>query len=109
MINSTLFGTHTENAGELIDYKLTLKYYMITEPLCQKYSDMLRYGVKIKMLSEYPDGTKHEESKEIQDIFYRKKDAEEFLSTLLKNKVTPTHLREIVEDYISEKLKVISS
>lgn len=108
MVKTTLYAKHIEEAGDLIDYNLTLEYYMVTEPLCKEYSDMLRYGVKIKMISEFPDNTSNEESKEIKDIFYRKKDAEDFLEVLLKNKVTPTHFREVVENYISEKLRVIS-
>lgn len=108
MITTTLYATHTEKAGDLIDYNLILEYYIITEPLCKEYSDMLRYGAKIKMLSEFADGTKNEETKEIRDIFYRKNDAEDFLSILFKNKVTPTHFREVVENYISEKLRVIN-
>lgn len=108
MVNTTLYAKHTEKAGDLIDYNLTLEYYMITEPLCKEYSDMLRYGVKIKMISELPDGEKQEEAKEIRDIFYREKDAEDFISTLFKNKVTPTHFREVTENYISEKIRVMN-
>lgn len=104
MIKTTLFGKLKEE--EITDYDLTLEYYMVTEPLCKEYSDLLRYGVKIKMIQVFPDGKTDEKSKEIRDIFYRKNDAEEFISLLIRNKVTPTHFREVVEDYISEKLKV---
>lgn len=108
MITSTLFGRVTEKSGELIDYNLTLEYYIISEPLCEEYSDMMRYGIKIKMTAEFTDGTTDEEIKEIRDIFYRRKDAESFIKLLLENKVTPTHLREIIEEYISDTLKLFS-
>lgn len=106
MITTTLYGKTTEKSGELIDYNLTLEYYIVTEPLCAEYSDLLRYGVKIKMIAEFSDGTCDEEAQEIRDIFYRENDAKKFINLLLENKVTPTHLREVVEEYISNSLKI---
>lgn len=103
---TTLYDSITEKSGELIDYNLTLEYYIVSEPLCAEYSDLMRYGVKIKMIAEFNDGTTDEEVKEIRDIFYRENDAEKFIKLLAENKVTPTHLREIVEEYISNSLKI---
>ncbi len=106
MVTTTLFGKATKKRETFSDYDLNLEYYIVAEPLCADYSDLLRYGVKINMTLTYSDGRVTEESKEIRDIFYRKKDAEEFTEILVKNKVTPTHFREVVEDYITSKLKV---
>lgn len=106
MVTTTLYGKSTETCGELIDYNLTLEYYIVTEPLCAQYTDLLRYGVKIKKIAEFSDGTSDEEAQEIRDIFYRPQDADKFMRLLMKNKVTPTHLREIVEEYISDSLKI---
>lgn len=105
MVKTTLHSIHTEKAGELIDYNLTLKYYIVSEPFYAEYSDLLRYGVKIKLIAEFEDGTFEEESKEIRDIFYRKQDAEKFVEMLSKNSVTPTHLQDIVQDYIQDTLR----
>lgn len=106
MITRILFAKASEKGDSLSGYDVNLEYYIVTEPLCSDYSDLLRYGVKINMLLTSPDGRITEESKEIRDIFYRKNDAEEFVNLLVKNKVTPTHFREVVEDYITSKLKV---
>ena len=109
MIKTTLHSVCTEKAGALIDYNLTLKYYVISEPFCAEFTDLLKYGIKIKLIAEFEDGTSEEESKEIRDIFYRKQDADKFIKLLSDNKVTPTHLQDIVRDYIKDTIKAAKS
>ena len=104
MVKTTLFGKTTEKSEDFKELKL--EYYITSEPLCADYSDLMRYGIKINMILHHFDNTTTEESKEIRDIFYRKHDAEEFTEILMRNKVTPTHFREVVEDYVTSKLKV---
>ena len=105
MVKTVLHSIHKEKAGELIDYNLTLKYYIVSEPFCAEFTDLLRYGIKIKLIAEFEDGTSEEESKEIRDIFYREQDAYKFADILSKNSVTPTHLSDIVEEYIQDTLR----
>lgn len=96
------YGTCREKIEE--DFDLTLEYYMITEPLCEEYCDLLRYGAKIKMITQNGDSEPEEETSEIRDIFYRKSDAEEFMEVIMRNKVTPTGFHDIVKEYIQNRL-----
>lgn len=86
------------------DNNKTLEYYMITEPLCEEYCDLLRYGVKIRQLTKDINGEIKEEISEIRDIFYRRQDAEEFMETIMIKKVTPTAFHDIVKKYIQDKI-----
>lgn len=106
MVNIELYGKCDEKAGKEIDYDMTLEYYMISEPLCEEYSDLMRYGIKIVKTAVYKDGTVNTEQKEIRDIFYRKQEAQEFIKMLIANKVTPTGFLDVVEEYIASRLLV---
>ena len=44
------------------------------------------------------------ESKQINNIFYRYKDATEFSDTIIKKRIEPQELRDIVENYIIESI-----
>ena len=52
----------------------------------------------------YAGGGKIVESKQINNIFYRYKDATEFSDTIIKKRVEPQGLRDIVENYIIESI-----
>lgn len=73
MKNSILFGTYTQKAHELLPYDMILEYYLIEEHLCEEYSELKRYGITIKKTAVYPDGKTLEESKTVNDVFYKKK------------------------------------
>jgi len=106
-MKSTLYGTYQEKAGESLVYDMTLEYYLNEEYLCEQFSDLKRYGITIVKTSVYPDKKKTEERKTINDIFYKKEDACNFLDILIKTTVTPLSFQDVVEDYIIAKLNVI--
>ena len=101
MENSDLYGkVHMkENAG------VVLEYYLISEKISESYSELKSYGVRINKISHYDGGGKTVEMKQINNIFYRKPDAEEFLKYIMKNQVTPVSLRDVAEDYVIESLE----
>ena len=46
------------------------------------------------------DKTRNVEKREFNHIFSKENDADDMLELLLKNKVTPTSLRDILEDFV---------
>lgn len=104
MAESSLYGTYSIKAGEEVDYDMVLEYYLNEEHICKEYSDLKKYGITIKKTEKHPDGRKLEESKTINDIFYRLEDAITFLDKIIKNSVTPVGFRDVVEEYITDKL-----
>ncbi len=83
---------------ELLD--MEMEYYIISEDISEKYSDLQSYGIKIVKTSCNEGGGKVSESKEIDNIFYRRDDVERFADVLIRNTVTPMSLMDVVEDYI---------
>lgn len=83
---------------------MALDYYMIRESICDDYCNLMRYGVKIIKTTKSPGGGKTVELKQINNIFYREADADEFLKLIMRNKVTPVTLMDVVEDYIIDSL-----
>ena len=82
----------------------TLDYYLIREKIGEEYCDLVRYGVKVvKTVKEYGGG-KTVELKQINNIFYRERDADDFVRLIMRNRVTPISLMDVVEDYIIESL-----
>ncbi len=106
-MKSTLYGTYKEKAGESLLYDMTLEYYLNEEYLCEQFSDLKRYGITIVKTSVYSDMKKTEESKTINDIFYKKEDACNFLDILIKNTVTPLSFQDVVEEYIISSLNML--
>ncbi len=85
-------------------HETELAYYIIPENISVDYCDLMCYGVKIKKTTYFEGGGKTVETKQINNVFYRRKDAEEFIDLIMRNSVTPTTLRDVVEDYIVESL-----
>ena len=84
---------------------IILEYYMITEEISAYYSTLKSYGVKISKIKITDCGGKVIESKQINNIFYRKEDAEVFLDIIMRNTVTPISLMDVTEDYIAESVE----
>lgn len=82
-----------------------LEYYLISEDISEDYSGLKSYGVKINKVSRFAGGGKTVDMKQINNIFCRKKDAEEFLDCIVRNLVTPISLRDVAEDYVVESLE----
>lgn len=81
-----------------------LEYYLIPECISSAYCDLMCYGIKIKKTAYFEGGGKTVESKQINNVFYRKEDAERFLNIIIEGSVTPVTLRDVVEDYIVESI-----
>ena len=64
---------------------ICLDYYIIPESISADYCKIV-------------------ESKQINNIFYRYKDATEFSDTIIKKRIEPQELRDIVENYIIESI-----
>ena len=83
---------------------ICLDYYIIPESISADYCDLKCYGIKIEKTTVYAGGGKIVESKQVNNIFYRYKDATEFSDTIIKKRIEPQGLRDIVENYIIESI-----
>lgn len=81
-----------------------LEYHMITEEIAEEFSPLKSYGVRVSKITRCAGG-KNVEMRQINGIFYRRDDAEEFLSCIMRNTVTPVSLQDVTEDYIVEALE----
>lgn len=99
MKKSILYG-----AVDFMD--MELKYYIISEDISEEFCDLESYGVKITKTQCSEGGGKIKESKEINNVFYRRADVEKFMKLLMDNYVTPVALMEVVEDYIVDYFMV---
>ncbi len=83
--------------------KTTLDYYLIRESVSD-YCDLIRYGVKVVKTVVECGGGKTVESKQINNIFYREPEADNFIRLIMRNRVTPISLMDVVEDYIIDTI-----
>ena len=61
-----------------------LDYYIIPENISADYCDLKCYGIKIEKTSVYEGRGKTVESRQINNVFYRLCDAEEFMLYIIK-------------------------
>ncbi len=100
MENEVFYGSCSLNGKKGAE----LEYYLIPEKISEAYCDLMCYGVKVKKTTYFEGGGKTVETKQINNVFYRKNEAEEFIKLILKNSVTPVTLRDVVEDYITDSI-----
>lgn len=81
-----------------------LDYFIIPENISSDYCDLKCYGIKIQKTVIYAGGGKIVESKQINNVFYRRRDADEFLEHITASSVQPYDLRKAVENYIVESI-----
>lgn len=81
-----------------------LNYYIIPENISADYCDLKCYGIKIEKTIIYVGGGKTVESRQINNVFYRYSDVEEFLASIIKKRTEPCNLRDSVENYIVESI-----
>lgn len=84
-------------------YEIT-DYYIVSENISSIYSDLKCYGIKIKKTTIYPGGGKTIDSKQINNIFYSYRDAEDFIGFIARELIEPDGLRESVEKYIIQSI-----
>ena len=100
MDNEILYESLKKEEGNLI----FLNYYIIPENISADYCDLKCYGIKIEKTIIYEGGGKTVESRQINNVFYRYSDVEEFLKSIVKKRVEPCDLRETVEKHIVESI-----
>lgn len=89
----------------LTEYTRTvLDYYIIPESISEAYCDLKCYGIKIQKTVTCAGGGKTIESKQINNVFYRYSDVDEFLGYITSKCVEPRNLRDTVEKYIIESI-----
>ncbi|MBO5059811.1 MAG: hypothetical protein J6C82_02695 [Clostridia bacterium] len=89
---------------ENIPYTMKLTYYLLTDSVREEFCDLNVYGVEIDKESRFKNGKIEREKKIIGDLFFRKGEAEEFLRRISDNQVTPMGLKDVISDYIGERL-----
>lgn len=87
-----------------VDDNIFLDYFIIPESISADYCDLKCYGIKIQKTTIYEGGGKIVESNQINNVFYRSKDANDFLDHIVTKKVLPCNLRTEVENYIVESI-----
>ncbi len=100
MKKEKLYGCAYEKVHGKEPYYMILEYYLTEDSIAEQYCDLKRYGIIIKKTTVDMDGMKTSEKKEINDIFFHLAEAEKFIASLIKNKITPVAFRAVVEDYI---------
>lgn len=101
MMNTSLYGTYIEKAGDNIEYDMTIEYYLLEQELVENQKELSRYGVAVKKTAVYPNGEKKSNTAEvITDIFCRIEDVKRFLDILITGRVTPMTFREITEEFV---------
>lgn len=81
-----------------------LDYYIIPESISADYCDLKCYGIKIEKTTLYEGGGKIIETKQINNVFYRENDVNEFIARAVLQKIEPNALRLFMEKYITESL-----
>ncbi len=89
--------TNCITEGVTKEFPINLEYYKIHNNVLK--NEEKPYGIGIVKTHEDNIETKMEKS-EFDHIFSQEKEADNMLSLLIKNKVTPISLRDILEDYV---------
>ncbi|MCX7715324.1 MAG: DUF6514 family protein [Clostridia bacterium] len=95
-----------EDVDDLKQYQMILEYYLVEKEIAEEYCDLKSYGVQITKISIFNDGRRSEEYKLINDIFFDKNDAENFIQIIAENRVTPTSLRDVIDDFIGQTINM---
>ncbi len=78
---------------------MRLTYYLLIENISDEHCDLKVYGAEIEKLT----GGKIEK-KIMNDLFFRRSDAEDFMRRISSCAVTPMGLKYAVQEHISERL-----
>ena len=85
----------------MVNYmSMELEYYIVPRHISPELCGLESYGIKVVKIQREEGGGAVVESKEIDNVFYRKSDAEKFINLIKRNCVTPMTLMDVVEDYI---------
>lgn len=79
---------------------MELEYYIIPEDISPDNCTLRSYGIRVVKTERSEGGGSVVESKEINNVFYHRSDAQKFVDLIKRNCVTPMALMDVVEDYI---------
>lgn len=79
-----------------------LKYYIIVENISETYCDLKCYGIRIEKESVCSGGGKIIDIKQINNIFYKLSDAQNFMKEITELKTEPSKLMLSIEKYIAQ-------
>lgn len=103
MENLIYYGRRCERGK----YEREIDYYLVEENVSEKYTDMIRYGIRIEQTVLYPGGGKTMDMRQLNNVFYRYDEADAFVRQLMKETAVPESLRNRVESYISRKIRAL--
>lgn len=83
-----------------INNRIELEYYA-TKYCKNKKDDKLKYGIEV-IKKEYHDNQINTESSNIQNISKNKDKVIEIINTLIKYKVTPIGLKDVLDDLLKK-------
>ncbi len=95
--------------GEDLPYKMKLSYYMLTDRVREEYCDLKVYGAEIEKTGFMDDGKIIHEKKVIKNLFFKRCEAEDFMSKLINGVVTPVGLKYAVQEHIGEQIRLLSA
>ena len=106
MGNKSYFGCATiekdEIEGSEIKHPVHLEYYMVEKSVISKFGPIKKekivYGVEIVKKDSFNKDIPYIEKHESEYIAKNIKEANELITILCNNKVTPTHMDEIICD-----------
>lgn len=96
MENVIFYGRKSEKSKK----NQTVDYYMIEENIGEPYMGMYRYGIRIVAEQIFDGGGKTIDMKQLNNVFYRYNDADEFMHELMERKAMPNELCTYVDKYI---------
>ena len=84
--------------------EIQLEYYLVEESVSSQYTDMIRYGIRAVQTVIYPGGGKTVDMKQLNNVFYKREDADEFMKSIIKKRIIPDRLNNYVESYITSRI-----
>lgn len=85
------------------DHTTIIKQYLITGKLYEEYTDLSTYGVRIEKISIKYGGIKSRITNEMQGIFCRLNDAEDFMEYIYEHRTAPEQLHDDMNKFIDSK------
>ena len=102
------YGQSYVEVKEEPPYTMKLTYYLLSDNVSEKYCTLKVYGAEIDKEDIFTDGTHRRECKIIRDLFFKRDEAENFIIKLSENLVTPMGLKDVLNEYIEEKISTLS-
>lgn len=81
-----------------------LDYYIIREHISREYCNLKTYGIKVERTRMPHGGGKVVDIKQINNVFYRENDIEEFVKAAAKMRIEPLELGEFTDKYVCATL-----